>query len=456
METKKEELTFSLYAEEAEIAVLGSLLTFEDALSEVSLLLTPEMFYDLRHQCIYAAILKTDSEGIPVDLVAIAEALKKAGNLERAGNYTYLSKLTNYSGNVVRVAYYAQVVSQKFVQRELMKFGSRTIQAAKDEKLDVANVIAQTAASLDRINEIMTANSCITPIDRLLQESLSEALEREQSLKEGKAFGIPTGLTEMDRLLSGLHGGDLIIVAGRPGSGKTSVMLNFLKAAAVAKFPVCAFSLEMISVRLSDRLILSESDISAQDYRIGKFSQSDYEKLSKAQYRLSSLPIYIDDRSGVTMQYIRSIARMMYKRGQCKALFIDYLQLLSSSTVEKKYNREQEIAQISKQAKALAKELNIPVVLLSQLNRDCEKRTDKKPELSDLRESGAIEQDADIVILVYRPEYYGLKAMDGEPIKNVGKLIVAKHRDGPVGEVKFSYNESLTKIYDFTTGKIPF
>ena len=145
----------------------------------------------------------------------------------------------------------------------------------------------------------------------------------------------------------------------------------------------------------------------------------------------------------------------MHKRGQCKVLFIDYLQLLSS-TVDKKYNREQEIAQISGQAKALAKELNIPVVLLSQLNRDCEKRTDKKPELSDLRESGAIEQDADIVMLVYRPEYYGLKAMDGEPIKNVGKLIVAKHRDGPVGEVKFSYNESLTKIYDFTVGNIPF
>lgn len=259
----------------------------------------------------------------------------------------------------------------------------------------------------------------------------------------------------MDRLLSGFHGGDLIIVAGRPGSGKTSVMLNFLKAAAIAKFPVCAFSLEMTSVRLSDRLILSESGISARDYRMGKFSQTDYEKLSKAQHLLSGLPIFIDDRSGVTMQYIRGIARMMHKRGQCKVLFIDYLQLLSS-TVDKKYNREQEIAQISGQAKALAKELNIPVVLLSQLNRDCEKRTDKKPELSDLRESGAIEQDADIVMLVYRPEYYGLKAMDGEPIKNVGKLIVAKHRDGPVGEVKFSYNESLTKIYDFTVGKIPF
>ena len=438
METKKEELTFNIYAKEAEAAVLGSLMTFEDALSEVSLILTPEMFYDLRHQCIYAAILKTDNDGIPVDLVSVAEALKKTGN------YTYLSELTNYSGNVVRVTYYAQVVAQKFVQRELMKFGNQTIQAARDERLDVANVIAQTAANLDRINEVMTANSRITHIDRILEKSLSEALEREQSLKEGKAFGIPTGLTEMDRLLSGFHGGDLIIVAGRPGSGKTSVMLNFLKAAAIAKFPVCAFSLEMTSVRLSDRLILSESGISARDYRMGKFSQTDYEKLSKAQHLLSGLPIFIDDRSGVTMQYIRGIARMMHKRGQCKVLFIDYLQLLSS-TVDKKYNREQEIAQISGQAKALAKELNIPVVLLSQLNRDCEKRTDKKPELSDL-----------IVMLVYRPEYYGLKAMDGEPIKNVGKLIVAKHRDGPVGEVKFSYNESLTKIYDFTVGKIPF
>lgn len=452
---KQEELAFNLYAKEAEIAVLGTLMAFEDSLSEVSAVLTPEMFYDLRHQYIYAAILKADSENIPVDLVSVAESLKKTGNLEKAGNYAYLSTLTNYSGNFTRVAYYAQVVAQKFVQRELMKFGNRTIRSAQDEKLDVSGVITQTSADLDRINEIMAGSSGIMCIDSILQESLAGALKREQNFKEGKVFGVPSGLIELDRLLSGFQGGNLIIVAGRPGSGKTSVMLNFLKCAAEAKIPVCAFSLEMTSVSLSDRLILSESNISAQNYRIGKFSQTDYEKLSRAQFRLSALPIYIDDRAGVSMQYIRGVTRMMYKRGLCKALFIDYLQLLVS-TADKKYNREQEIAQISGQAKALAKELNIPVVLLSQLNRDCEKRADKKPELSDLRESGAIEQDADIVILVYRPEYYGLKAMDGEPIKNVGKLIVAKHRDGPVGEVKFSYNESLTKIYDYTTGKIPF
>lgn len=449
------ELTFNLYAKEAEVSVLGSLMAFEEALPEVSAILTLEMFYDLKHQYIYGAILKADSENLPVDLVSVAETLRKSGDLEKAGNYAYLSKLTNYSGNFARIGFYARLIAQKSAQRELMKLGNRTIQIAQDEKTDVSTAISQTSAELDRINEIMSGNSQIMHIGGIVEKSLAGALERERCLKEGKVFGVTTGLTDMDRLLSGLHGGQLIILAGRPGSGKTSVMLHLLESAAAANNPVCAFSLEMTSVSLSDRLMLAKTDIAANNFRNGKFFSDDYGKLSKAQYDLSQLPIYIDDRSGISMQYIRAVTRMMYKRGLCKALYIDYLQLLQSAS-DKKYNREQEIAQISGQAKALAKELNIPVVLLSQLNRDCEKRADKKPELSDLRESGAIEQDADIVILVYRPEYYGLQAMDGEPIKHVGKLIVAKHRDGPVGEVKFSYNESLTRICDYTTGKLPF
>ena len=449
---KSKELNFSgLHAKDAEAAILGTILTFEDALIEVSSILVPDMFYDLRNQCIYAAILKADSENLPVDLVSVAEKLKKSGDLERAGNYAYLSKITNYTGDFARIGYYARIVVQKYVQRELVRFGSKTIGIAGDDKLDVATVISQTAAELDRINGVMSGNSRMEHIADVVDKSLELALKRERDLKEGRVCGIPTGFSGLDRILFGLHGGDVVILAGRPGSGKTSIMLHMLKSAAMAAVPVCAFSLEMNSVSLSDRLILSVTNISPADYRRGKLSQADFGELSRAQTSLSSLPIRIDDRSGVTMQYIRSVARMMYKRGLCKALYIDYLQLLNSPG-DKKYNREQEVAQISGQVKMLAKELDVPVVLLSQLNRDCEKRTDKKPELADLRESGAIEQDADVVLLVYRPEYYGLKTMDGEPIKGVGKIIVAKQREGAVGEVKFSYDESLTRLNDYVPG----
>ena len=451
---RKDELIFRLYAKEAEVAVLGTLLMFEDALGEVMPVLKGEMFYEPRHQWIYEAIVKVDAQGAAVDLVAVGEALKAGGRLEGTGGYAYLSELTNASGRFAMVGFYARVIAQRYVQRELLRFGAETARRAQEDSGDVADMIAATGAELDRIAGALAGNARMRSIGELAEESVAGALERERRRKEGRTSGVTTGLREFDRMTSGMKGGQLVILAGRPGSGKTSVMLNMMKAAAGSGCPVCAFSLEMTGVSLADRLVMAGSGVAAGSFRRGEFTAENYERMAAAKRELQGLPVYIDDRAGVSMQYVRATARMMAKRGMCGAVFIDYLQLLDSRT-ERKYNREQEVAQLSGQAKRLAKELGVPVVLLSQLNRDCEKRADKKPELADLRESGAIEQDADVVLLVYRPEYYGLKTMDGEPIKHVGKLIVAKQRDGAVGEVKFAYNESLTRIGDFND-KLPF
>lgn len=450
----KDVLISKLTAAEAEVAVLGTMLSYETAVAETSTILKGEMFYDVRHQCIYAAIIAADVKGNPVDIVSVGEELKLAGTLEKAGNYGYLAKVANYTGGVGRAGFYARIVAQKYVQRELVRFGQRTVGTAQDDKLDVADAISKVSAELDAVNEMMMGSAKIKSLAEVLGRSVAGVMERERARKNGKMFGVPTGLSELDRILSGLQAGQLVILAGRPGSGKTSVMLAMVKAAARAGIPACVFSLEMTDVSLGDRLMLSEAGIAARDYRAGRLQEGDYSELTRAQSVLASLPVYIDDQSGMNMQQIRGVVRMMAKKEQCGVVFIDYLQLIDTDG-DKRYNREQEVGKVTRQAKLLAKEIGVPVVLLSQLNRDCEKRADKKPELSDLRDSGAIEQDADVVLLVYRPEYYGLKTMDGETIKNVGKLIVAKQRDGEVGGVKFSYANGLTKIKDFEE-KSPF
>lgn len=447
-------MTSKITAADAEVAVLGVMLSYETAVAEASTILKSEMFYDVRNQCIYAAIIAADIKGLPVDIVTVGEELKKAGTLEKAGNYSYLSKVANYTAGVGRAGFYARIVAQKYVQRELVLFGQRTISTAQDGRLDVADVISKVSGELDAVNEVMVRGARIHSLAEVLGRSMAGAMERERAQAGGRIFGVPTGLTELDRILAGFQGGQLVILAGRPGSGKTSIMLSMVKAAARAGVPACVFSLEMTDVSLGDRLLLSEAEITAANYRAGRIGEEGYSELTKAQERLARLPIEIDDSSGVSMQYIRGVVRMLVKKGQCGVVFVDYLQLLDSTT-DRKYNREQEVSQATRQAKLLAKEMNVPVVLLSQLNRDCEKRSDKKPELADLRESGAIEQDADVVLLVYRPEYYGLRTMDGESIKNVGKIIVAKQREGAVGDVKFSYGNGLTRIRDFDVN-LPF
>lgn len=443
-----------VYAKEAEEAVLGGVLVFEDAFMEVAPLLEPEMFYDSRNRNIYATIVRLDIQNKPLDLVMVTEELKNSGKLEDSGNYAYISQLTNYSGDIGRIGYYARIIVQKYIQRELTRYAGRILSMSQDSTTDISDLIALADTGLDEIKGILAGNNPIVHVAQLIDQAIDETCQRERLRKEGKMFGISTGLTDLDRLIYGLLPDELIVLAGRPGSGKTAFLLSLAKTAALLNKTVCIYSLEMRGVSLADRLILSETNISPRAYRRGELSKSDYTQLSKAQTFYAKLPIYVNDKPGVSMHYVRNHSRIMHKKKRCDIVMIDYLQLMSSDT--KNTFREQEVAQLSREGKLLAKELGIPVVLLAQLNRECEKREDKKPMLSDLRESGAIEQDADKVLFVYRPEYYGLKTMDGLPIKGVGKIIVAKHREGSVGEVKFAYNESVTKITDYTEGVLPF
>ncbi len=441
-----DELPFDRNAEEI---VLGAILAEEGAINDVISIIVPDMFYVKRHGIIYEAVLALENSNEPVDLVMVSEKLRLMGKLEEVGNYHFLVSLTNRVAQAVRLPFYARIIKQKYIQRELTFLGMEISRMAMDDTVDVDNTMIFASNGIDKLNETLTSNGRMNHISKAVEGAINEALVREQQAKKGLMSGVPSGLKSLDGILHGFKPSDLVIIAGRPGSGKTSVFLKIAKAAALSGQYSCLYSLEMSSISLADRLILSETDVNAERYASGYLRREDWQEITRARDTLSKLPIYVDDNPTVSMTYIKAHCRKMRKKGMCDIVLIDYLQLADLSTGEKGRNREFEVAQASRQAKIMAKELGVPVILLSQLNRACEERVDKKPQLSDLRESGAIEQDADKVILVYRPEYYGLKS-EGEPIRGKGSLLVVKHRNGRVGEVKFGYNESLTKLFDLS------
>ncbi|WP_270487844.1 replicative DNA helicase [Butyricimonas synergistica] len=431
----------------AEEIVLGGILSIDGAINDVIAILSVDMFYLKRHQIIYTAILALESNNDPVDLVTVSDKLRSMGKLEEIGNYHFLVSLTNRVAEAIRLPFHARIIKQKYVQRELTSFGMQISRMAMDNTVDVDNTIAFASNGIDKINENLASHGRMSHIQKAVEGAMIETVSREQQAKKGIVSGVPSGLKGLDDVLHGFKPADLVVLAGRPGSGKTSVMMCIAKAAALSNNPACLFSLEMSSISLADRLLLSETDVNPDRYLSGYLRREDWQEIMKAKEEITKLPIYVDDNPTASMAYIKAICRKMKRKGQCSIILIDYLQLADLSTGERGRNREYEVSQASRQAKIIAKELNVPVILLSQLNRACEERSDKKPQMSDLRESGAIEQDADKIILVYRPEYYGLTS-EGAPIKGKGSLIVAKNRNGKVAEVKFGYNESLTKLFD--------
>ena len=435
------------YDKNAEEIVLGGVLGLEGAINDVITILTPEMFYMKRNRIVYEAVLALEKDNDPVDIITVSDKLRSLGKLEEAGNYHFLVTLTNRVAEAVRLPFYARIIKQKFVQRELACFGMELARMAMDDTVDVENTLTFASNGVDKITGALASDGQMNHVRKAVEDALNEAATREQQAKRGVISGVPSGLKSLDDILHGFKPSDLVIIAGRPGSGKTSVFLKIAKSAALRNKHACLYSLEMSASSLADRLILSETEVSAERYASGFLRREDWGEIMEAKERLSRLPIYVDDNPMASMNYIKAHCRKMHKKGACDIILIDYLQLADLSTGEKGRNREYEVAQASRQAKIMAKELNVPVILLSQLNRSCEERVDKKPQLSDLRESGAIEQDADKVILVYRPEYYGLKS-EGEPIRGKGSLLVVKHRNGRTGEAKFGYNESLTKLFD--------
>lgn len=400
-------------------------------------------------------------QNTPVDLYNVGKRCNGSPLFKGRAGTLYASECTCKVGSGVNLLFQTQIIQQCYIARLLKNAGSRIYSLASNNTADVADVLDESNKLIDKINALSCGSSAGQSLRDSLTESLKLAEQRQAAYLGGLPTGIPTGISDLNRLTGGWRGSQLIILAARPAMGKTALMLHFAKSAALNGTPVCIFSLEMSHVSLSDRLLLSECEVEVNRFRNGDLSGDDWRQLNEASAQLEKLPIHVDDNAVVSMRYIKTRCHILKKQGKCGLIMIDYLQLADTSTKERNRNREQEIAQASRQAKIIAKELDVPVVLLSQLSRECEKRADKQPQLSDLRESGAIEQDADVVGFIFRPAYYGLDRIETLKYGNIstsglGIINIAKQRDGATGLVAFSHNPSMTKIGDFQENKIPF
>lgn len=437
---------------ELERAVLGAIMVEPNALSKVLGILRADCFYLPTHEEIFNEIVRLDTLRRPVDLLTVATGMMNNGLLKDNGGIAYLSELTSLVAGGTNIVEHARIIKQRYIARELMLACDRIKRSVHDPAADVADVMEGVNGEIDRINAIVAGEGGMKHVRGVVNGALEAYEVRRENRLKGIFTGIPTGFVELDEITGGWQGGQFVVVGARPSMGKTAVALEMVKTAAKNGIPACMYSLEMSNVSLANRLLLSESDISVERFRNGELNDTEVERLHKAAGILQGLPIYIDDKPAVTINYIRNHSRLMHKRGKCGLIVVDYLQL-TGSQVENNRNREQEVSNISRTAKLVAKELNVPFVMLSQLNRESEKRTDKKPMLADLRESGSIEQDADVICLLYRPEYYKIEEIEygnyRVSSKGVGVCIVAKQRDGKTGYVFFKHNPSMTKFYPF-------
>ena len=440
-------------ATDLEKAVIGTILVSPNQITEIISILTPDCFYKEAHQKIFQTIISLYDRNYPCDLLSVTEELRVNNQLEAIGGVLFITKLTSEIITSANLEYYAHIIKQKAIARNIITTAYKMVSMAYDESNDIADVIDVFSKEMDVINSSMVKSG--RGIDKVLSDVLKEADKRQKQAKEGKVSGIPTGIKKLDKITGGWQPAHLIILASRPSVGKTALMLHIAKSAAMSGVPVCIYSLEMSDISLGNRLLLSVSNIEPYRFQHGYINDNEWQDLEKSANIMWNLPITVDDNSTVSMRYIKSHAQLMQKRGKCGIIFIDYLQLIDTVTDKKNRNREQEIAQASRQAKIIAKELNVPVILLSQLSRECEKRADKTPMLSDLRESGAIEQDADIVQFIYRPAYYNIKEYEVEKqtvsTYGLGILIVDKNRNGATGAIPFRHNPSMTKITDYST-----
>jgi replicative DNA helicase len=430
-----------------EEAVLGALMLDREALPIVMDILRPESFYHEAHQHIYRAAIRLFERSNPVDILTVTEELRKSGDLDRVGGSYYLVDLTNRVASAANIEYHARIIAQKHIQRELIQVSTRTIKDAYEDTTDVFTLLDDAEKGLFAItqnNLSRTFESMGTLSSRVLKQV------EELSKKTDGLTGVPTGFTDLDRVTSGWQPSDLIILAARPGMGKTSCVLAMaLNAARDFNKGVALFSLEMASTQLVQRLISMESEIAGSKMRNGKLEDYEWQQLQTTVERLSNVPIFIDDTPGINIFELRAKCRRLKMQHDIQLVIIDYLQLMTgASENNRNANREQEIAGISRALKNMAKELSVPVIALSQLSRAVEVRGgSKRPQLSDLRESGAIEQDADIVSFIYRPEYYGiLEDEQGMSLKGVAEFIISKHRNGALDTVKLKFTDHFAKF----------
>lgn len=435
-------------AVELEEAVLGALMLEKDAVVAVQEVLQAEAFYKEAHQVIYRAITDLSMELNPIDLYTVTEKLKQKQQLKAVGGASFLAQLTQKVGSAAHVEFHAKIIAQKYVQRELIRASTEIQKRSYDESMDVTDLIDAAESEIFKVAE--------GHIKRDVQKSkdvLTKALHaiEEATKREGTFTGVQSGFTQLDRLTLGWQPSDLIIIAARPSMGKTAFVLSMARNMAVDhEKAVAFFSLEMSSTQLMMRLIVSESGLMSTDIRSGTITQEQWRHLETSTKPLGMAPLFIDDTPALSIFEFRSKARRLKKQYDVQLIIIDYLQLMTG-TSETKGNREQEVAGISRSLKAIAKELNIPIIALSQLNRSVESRSgSKRPQLSDLRESGAIEQDADIVAFIHRPEYYGMNFDENSmPTAGMAEIIVAKHRNGETRTVHLKFRKEQARFLDY-------
>ncbi|MCD8303473.1 MAG: replicative DNA helicase [Prevotellaceae bacterium] len=430
-----------------EAAVLGALLIEQDAYFQVSSFLKPDVFYEHRHQLIYEAIQSLASTQRPVDVLTVPQYLETQGKLEEAGGAFYIAQLAQNVVTSAHIEYQAKILLQKYQARRLITFASRVSQQAFDETTDVADLMQYAEASLFELSQ-QTQTSSYTQINPLIDEAyklLQKAAQRQDGLS-----GLASGFDDLDKHTSGWQNSDLIIIAARPAMGKTAFVLSMVKKMAVDQHvPVAMFSLEMSDVQLVNRLIVNVCEIPGEKIRSGQLDPQEWSQLDTRISSLVDAPIYVDDTPSLSVFELRTKARRLVREHGVRAIMIDYLQLMNASGFAFN-NRQEEVSTISRSLKALAKELNIPVIALSQLNRSVETREGndgKRPQLSDLRESGAIEQDADLVCFIHRPEYYKIYEDDrGHDLRGKAEIIIAKHRNGPVGDVLLNFRSQYARF----------
>jgi replicative DNA helicase len=440
-----------------EEVVLGAMMIDKKGVDEVIDILNPDAFYKEAHQHIFEAIFILFENSEPVDLLTVSSQLKKNGKLDLVGGDFYLISLTQKVSSSAHIEFHARIILQKFIQRSLIKISNEIIEDAYDESKDVFDLLDSAESKLYDVTQGNLKRSSETA-----QELVIQAKNKIQEIanKEGLS-GIPSGFDKLDKLTSGWQPSDLIIVAARPGMGKTALTLSMAKNIAVNQnIPVAFFSLEMASVQLITRLISSETELSSEKLRTGKLEKHEWEALNVRVKGLEKAPLYIDDTPSLSIFDLRAKARRLASQHGIKLIVIDYLQLMTAGGGHKSGNREQEISMISRNLKALAKELNVPVIALSQLSRAVETRGgSKRPLLSDLRESGAIEQDADIVSFIYRPEYYKIDEWDDEdrsPTEGQAEFIIAKHRNGGLDSIRLKFIGHLGKFDNLDNFDTPF
>ncbi len=442
-------------AVELEEAVLGALMLERDSIIAVQEFIVPDAFYTEEHRLIYRAIEELATELKPVDLYTVTEKLKAKRELTKVGGATYLAKLTQKVGSAANVEFHAKIIAQKYVQRELIRSATEIQRRSYDESVDVTDLIGFAENEIFKVAEGHVKRSVQSAGD-ILKKALDQI--EEASKNSGSINGVPSGFRDIDRVTLGWQLSDLIIIAARPSMGKTAFVLSMARNMAIeCEQGVAFFSLEMSAVQLMMRLIIAESGLSGTDVKSGRLTPEQWRHLEATTKPLAEAPLYIDDTPALSIFEFRSKARRLKMHQGIKIIIIDYLQLMTIGQSSSNGNREQEVALISRTLKAIAKELEVPIIALSQLNRSTELRGgNKRPQLSDLRESGAIEQDADIVAFIHRPEYYKItQDENGESTDGVAEIIIAKHRNGAVTDVKLRFLKDQARFVDREEADLP-